>query len=94
MKMAGIALIIAIGLSSSANGQTPLAHQGVIDLRDQDLFDNSMALNGEWGFYWDRLLPPDSLSTPPPAYVPYPVLWKDLSVDGHPVPPSATPLIL
>jgi len=47
------------------------------------LFDNSLSLNGEWGFYWDRLLPPDSLSSPPPAYAPYPVLWKDLSIGGH-----------
>jgi signal transduction histidine kinase/ActR/RegA family two-component response regulator len=84
--LAGIALVVAIGISCSADGQTPLAHQGMIDLRNQDLFGKSLALNGQWGFYWNRLLPPDSFSTPPPAYVPYPVLWKELSLDGHPVP--------
>jgi signal transduction histidine kinase/CheY-like chemotaxis protein len=84
--LAGIALLIAIGVSCRAGGQTgqpPLAQHGLIDLRNQNLFDNSLSLNGEWGFYWNRLLPPDSLSSPPPAYAPYPVLWKDLSVGGH-----------
>jgi signal transduction histidine kinase len=90
----GIALVVAIGTCCPANGQTsfagdrhpPLARHGLIDLRDQNLFDNALALNGEWGFYWDQLLPPDSLSAPPPAYVPYPVLWNDVFVDGRRVP--------
>jgi signal transduction histidine kinase/ActR/RegA family two-component response regulator len=84
--IAGIALVAAIGISCPADGQIPLAHRGMIDLRKENLFDKSLSLNGEWGFYWDRLLPPDSFSTQPPAYVQYPVLWKDLSVDGHAVP--------
>jgi len=79
---AGIALLVVICISCRAGGQPPLARQGLLDLRNQNLFDNSLSLNGEWGFYWNRLLPPDSLSTPPPAYVPYPVLWKDLTVNG------------
>ena len=83
---AGIALIIALGISCPTNGQTPLAHDGLIDLRNENLFDNSLALNGEWGFYWRHLLPPDSISTPPPQYAPYPVLWKDLQIAGHPYP--------
>jgi signal transduction histidine kinase len=83
---AGVALVMAIGISCPADGQTPVALHGLIDLRKENLFDKSLSLNGEWGFYWNRLLPPDSISTPPPAYVPYPVLWKDLSLDGHPVP--------
>jgi signal transduction histidine kinase/ActR/RegA family two-component response regulator len=84
--IAGIALVVVIGISCPADGQTPLAHHGLIDLRKENLFDKSLSLNGEWGFYWERLLAPDSVPTPPPAYVPYPVLWKDLSVDGRPVP--------
>ncbi|HET6256363.1 MAG TPA: ATP-binding protein [Puia sp.] len=83
---AGIALIVAIGASCPAYSQTPVARQGLIDLRNQDLFGNSLTLNGEWGFYWHYLLSPDSVFTPPPIYVPYPVLWKDLSVNGHTVP--------
>ena len=84
--IAGIALIAALSISCPADGQTPVAHQGLIDLRNENLFDKSLALNGEWGFYWNRLLKPDSGATPPPAYAAYPVLWKDLDVDGHKYP--------
>jgi signal transduction histidine kinase/ActR/RegA family two-component response regulator len=83
---AGIALIIVLGISCPTDGQTPLAHAGLIDLRNENLFDNSLALNGEWGFYWQHLFPPDSISTPPPQYAPYPVLWKDLNIAGRKFP--------
>lgn len=83
---AGIALILALGISCPTDGQTPLAHAGLIDLRNENLFDNSLALNGEWGFYWQHLFPPDSISTPPPQYAPYPVLWKDLHIGGRKFP--------
>jgi signal transduction histidine kinase len=86
LKMAGLALVAILGVSCSVDGQGPLARHGLLDLRNLDFFGNSFALNGEWGFYWDRLVPPDSVSTPPQTYVPYPVLWKDLTVDGRPVP--------
>lgn len=91
---AGVALFVALGLSRPADGQTtvaahrqaPVAQHGLLDLRNENLFDNALSLNGEWGFYWRQLLPPDSISTPPPAYVPYPVLWKDLTVNGRRIP--------
>src|SRR5580658_6190207 len=86
LNLAGIALIIALCISCPADGQTPVAREGVLDLRKENLFDNHFALNGEWGFFWNRLLSPDSILSPPPAYASYPVLWKDLTVDGHKVP--------
>ena len=80
----------ADGQTPHATGQAPVARHGLIDLRNEDLLNKSLTLNGEWGFYWNRLLSPDSLSdgtsTPPPAFVQYPVLWKDLDLNGHPVP--------
>jgi signal transduction histidine kinase len=76
----------ATGQNYPDRGQSPVAHQGVIDLRKENLFNNSLTLSGEWGLYWERLLPPDSVSMPPTAYVPYPVLWKDLRVDGRSFP--------
>lgn len=86
LNLTGIALIVALCISCPADGQTPVAREGVLDLRKENLFDNHFALNGEWGFFWNRLLSPDSISSPPPAYASYPVLWKDLTVDGHKVP--------
>jgi signal transduction histidine kinase/ActR/RegA family two-component response regulator len=89
--LTGIALVVAPffpanGQNYPADGQTPVARHGLIDLRNENLFGKSLTLNGDWGFYWNSLLPPDRLSTPPPAYVPYPVLWKDLTVNGHAIP--------
>lgn len=82
----GFALVVATGIFCPADGQTPIARHGVIDLRNENLFNKAVTLNGEWGFYWSRLLPPDSFSTPPPAFASYPVLWNDLKVNGHSVP--------
>lgn len=87
-KIPGITLLVALSFSCFADGQVPIAHQGVIDLRKQDLFDKSLALNGEWGFFWNRLLTPDSLSQASPDYVPYPVLWNDLQLKGQKIPPQ------
>ena len=33
---------------------SPYVHQGVIDLRTQDLFKQQVALNGEWRFFWQQ----------------------------------------
>jgi signal transduction histidine kinase/CheY-like chemotaxis protein len=67
-------------------GQEPAARQGVIDLRKVNLFDNHVRLNGDWAFYWNRLLSPESLASATPDYIPFPVLWKDVRLHGRPVP--------
>jgi signal transduction histidine kinase/ActR/RegA family two-component response regulator len=78
---------LSLCLSIYAKGETPpLAQRGVIDLRNCDLFGKSLPINGQWAFYWSRLLSPDSLSTAAPDYVPFPVLWNDLRLHGQPVP--------
>ena len=42
----------------------PKAVDGVMDLRGVDLMkDGPIPLNGEWQFYWDRLLTPQNLTT-------------------------------
>jgi signal transduction histidine kinase len=60
--------------------------KGVLDLRQQDLFNKSLTMNGQWGFFWNRLLSPDSFPQPGAAYVPFPVLWKDLHPNGQDLP--------
>ena len=78
---------LTLCLSSCAKGESPpLAQRGVIDLRNADLFGKSLPVNGEWAFYWNRLLSPDSLSSATPDYVPFPVLWNDLHIHGQQVP--------
>jgi len=78
---------LTLCLSSHTKGETPpLAQRGIIDLRKTDLFGKSLPVNGEWAFYWNRLLSPDSLSGASPDYVPFPVLWNDLSLRGQKIP--------
>jgi signal transduction histidine kinase len=82
-----VAVWLTLCFSSHAKGETPpLAQRGIIDLRKADLFGKSLPVNGEWAFYWNRLLSPDSLSAVSPDYVPFPVLWNDLSLRGRKIP--------
>ncbi|RZK75935.1 MAG: response regulator [Pedobacter sp.] len=51
-------------------------HDGIIDLRNQS-FDESVELNGKWGFFWEKLVDPkDSLITTT-EYVQFPSRWTD-----------------
>src|SRR5579859_4410498 len=81
-------VVVLLGslLSLPGLGQEPVARKGVIDLRKASLFDKHLKISGEWAFYWNRLLTPDSLSTATPDYIPFPVLWKDVRLHGQPLP--------
>jgi signal transduction histidine kinase/CheY-like chemotaxis protein len=79
-------LILAICCSCvctivSARTASPVAQKGVIDLRQVDLKKQSIALSGEWGLYWNRLIAPSD-SSAPLAFVPFPKLWRNTTVQG------------
>ena len=88
LKIAGILPAILIFFSCLANGQKePVAQSGVIDLRNRDLFAASVALNGEWGFFWKQIISPEDLpAAGQPVYAPFPSLWKNLTLHGQPLP--------
>ncbi len=69
-----LALLFCIGSVAQ-----PVANNGVLNLSDIDFEDRpSVKLNGEWGFYWKKLISPQSLdSSKPPDYVQFPYLWND-----------------
>ncbi|HMH24325.1 MAG TPA: ATP-binding protein [Puia sp.] len=76
--------VLAPGLSLAKGLPDPQAKNGLIDLRGQDLFTRPVALDGEWGFYWKKLLTPDQVpAAGKPDYFPYPALWKDLRLNGQ-----------
>ena len=82
-----LTLFMALGLSCLAEGDSiPMAKRGILDLRRVNLFAKPVSISGEWGFYRDRLLPPDSLSSATPAYIPYPLLWSDVVLNGTKIP--------
>jgi signal transduction histidine kinase len=139
--------VVAGPLLANDNGKgDPIAQKGVLDLRSYDFSQKPIALNGQWGFYWKKLLTPadfrhaaartgaspanpgnfsnsgvvsnasiaanlgvpaapgislapggqatsggsaaSGISESPgiPDYVPFPVLWNDLQLNGHPLP--------
>ncbi len=59
------------------------AQHGLLDLSHHDFgTDGSISLNGEWEFYWNRLLYPADFPTDmAPKYFDFPHLWGDLPDD-------------
>ena len=85
-KIIVLILVMAFNLSCLGQGEDlPVAQKGILDLRKANLFSKTLAINGEWGFFWNRLLLPDNLPAVA-TYAPYPVLWKDLTVNGQKIP--------
>jgi hypothetical protein len=87
MKISGaILLLSAFFIAAVANGQAPRAQKGVLDLRNLDIKDKySINLNGEWEFYWNRMLyPNDFRNGKHPASVNYehiPAYWTEYKKD-------------
>ncbi len=70
----------------------PAAEHGVIDLSGWDpARDGPIALDGQWEFYWDRLLTSDDFEDGGNAqeksgYLTIPGYWKNYDLNGHPLP--------
>ncbi len=82
-------ILLGIGSVPCMAGEQPgpMARKGVLDLREANLSSRPFTLNGEWGFYWRQLVSPDSLGEAgKPDYVDFPVLWKDIKLNGQPLP--------
>lgn len=81
-----IFLCLAIPFFSHAEGESPRATLGVLDLRSWDFeTDGIVRLDGTWGFYWNELLTPGDLASytsAVPHYYCFPCLWNNASVDG------------
>jgi len=75
-----------LGCAPQPQQTPPVAVQGVLDLRQADLSVGVVNLSGEWAFYWQQLLSPQ---TPPPAPTTFAIVpsrWNDLKVMGQPIP--------
>ena len=52
--------ILVVSGCERQTAHTAVARNGVLDLSDWDAIrDGPIALNGQWEFYWERLLPPE-----------------------------------
>lgn len=81
-------LLLALCFSEQSlafEGGDPLAKQGVIDLRNVDLSQQTIKLHGEWEFYWNQLLTPQSQSGNA-AYIDFPKLWNNTYLNNQALP--------
>lgn len=89
-KPAGLVILLVYFFVSAGAYAAPVlpgvAHQGVLDLREVNLSETTVTLGGEWQFYWNRLLAPKDQPDTTPIYVNYPSLWKNIIVNGKPLP--------
>ncbi len=75
MKKFTLILLTILFASRSTLGQQ--AVNGVIDLSNVDLTNNAVALNGEWEFYWNKLLTHDSVKHQQKDFYQFPKLWNN-----------------
>ncbi|WP_420577018.1 response regulator [Ekhidna sp.] len=80
MKRFGIVLIILLWMPFNSSSQEVI--DGVIDLSKTDLKNNAVPLNGEWEFYWNELIKPDSIDYFEPDYYRFPKLWNGGTTRG------------
>jgi signal transduction histidine kinase len=74
-------LSIIICISAEARSNSPKAARGVLDLRDIDVNTEFIVrLNGEWEFYWEKMLRPADFydhALSPDFYGTVPAYWTD-----------------
>jgi signal transduction histidine kinase len=80
-----VLLFSLITFKLAAKSVTPVAINGVIDLRQQSLL-TSIPLNGQWEFNWKEFLDPSLTNDQSGKLVNFPFRWTDKQQDGtkHP----------
>ena len=93
LLLVSIAIVLCLAGGCRGNGKTvPVAERGVLDLSGWDpARDGPAALDGQWEFYWDRLLTPEEFAADgggqdKNGYLAFPGFWKGHELDGHPLP--------
>ncbi|NEU10466.1 response regulator [Flavihumibacter sp. R14] len=80
-------LILCCNLSFSFASvkDLPLAKEGILDLRNRS-FENKVALDGEWEFYWKQLLNPGDKALAGREIVRFPFRWDGQVINGEKLP--------
>lgn len=85
--LAGFAVV---QIQSEDRFKTVSPRQGILDLSDWDYLQNGIInLNGEWEFYWQRLLTYDDLhvgSMKPDLLAEVPKVWNSYKINGKSLP--------
>lgn len=86
--LAMAALLVLAGCVFTSHA-TPQAKNGVLNLQTYDpAVSGPASLDGQWEFYWDRLLSPEDFAPKGEApeaahYIAFPGTWKGLRLDGE-----------
>ncbi|NCI47824.1 ATP-binding protein [Sediminibacterium soli] len=72
-------------INAQPPGKTGM-QDGLVDLRNTDLSRQPVSLNGNWAFYWKRLIVPGDSLPSPTAFIPFPKLWRNTTVNGKKFP--------
>ncbi|TFG40972.1 MAG: hypothetical protein E4H43_04975, partial [Bacteroidia bacterium] len=79
-------LLLLFSLKNPVNGSEPSAIKGVMDLREAAHNDFLIKLDGEWEFYWSKMLRPQDFSEhkflKPDLYGKVPSYWTDYPDDS------------
>ena len=82
-------MLLFSGCSEDASSNSPEVHKGLLNLQQRDIDSGNITLNGEWEFYWQKLLSYDDLcknNTKPDLYAEVPRVWNTYQVNGQSLP--------
>jgi len=75
-----------IAPAQNKDASVPVARQGVLDLRQANLFSNWVTLGGEWHFYWKQFIAPADTAFPGHDFVAFPALWRNTHIGNKTFP--------
>ncbi|BDQ12863.1 ATP-binding protein [Sediminibacterium sp. TEGAF015] len=75
-----ILFLFSVGFSIA---QEQSIQNGVLDLRKVDIKNKPVALNGNWGFYWNELLQPNEIKNAPEYFTYFPERWDTKVLNGQ-----------
>lgn len=80
-------IMVAILAASFFSVENSPAQAGVLDLRGWDISKESLNLDGEWEFYWGKLVSYTELEgLSPDLYSAVPSTWESYEIDGRKLP--------
>lgn len=74
--------LLSVCITAFLQAQTPVAKNGVIDLRKVDLSSQKIALDGEWGICWQQLCEPGDTKSKMTGMILFPRRWDDTVING------------
>ena len=82
-----ILIVLTASCAHAADSSYHLtAKKGLLDLRSASIGEDEISFSGEWAFYWQQLLTPDSLEHFKPGYTAFPALWNNTIINGKTLP--------